>query len=130
MSLSKLKALLVISTVFLLGAVVGASLGTSIVSKKFASPTEGAAKSGKEKLIDKFKVRLNLSPGQTETLQLILDDTHKQFKELHQTVKPQFEGIRNRMRDQIREQLDAKQKQEFEVMVREYDECKSRGKKK
>ena len=112
MSLSKLKALLVISTVFLLGAVVGASLGTSIVSKKFASPTEGAAKSGKE------------------TLQLILDDTHKQFKELHQTVKPQFEGIRNRMRDQIREQLDAKQKQEFEVMVREYDECKSRGKKK
>ena len=81
MSLSKLKALLVISTVFLLGAVVGASLGTSIVSKKFASPTEGAAKSGKEKLIDKFKARLNLSPGQTETLQLILDDTHKQLKD-------------------------------------------------
>lgn len=130
MSLSKLKALLVISIVFLLGAVVGASLGTSIVSKKFASTSEGTSKSGREKLIDKFKGRLNLSPSQTETLQLILDDTHKQFKELHETVKPQFEGIRNRMRDRIREQLDATQKQEFEVMVREYDECKARGKKK
>jgi hypothetical protein len=129
MSLSKIKAFVLISIVFLLGAVVGASLGTAIVSKKFAAGPQTPGKSGKKKTIDKFKARLSLSPSQTEKVQAILDDAHKQFGELHQAVKPQFEEIRTRMRDQIREQLDEKQKLEFENMVREYDERRAKGKR-
>lgn len=126
MSFSKVKALVLISVVFLLGAVVGASLGTAIVSKKFAETPGSPSPKKKGKLIEKFKTRLNLSPSQTEQLQLILDDTHKQFGELHQAVKPQFEEIRNRMRARIREQLNDEQKREFEVMTREYDERRSK----
>jgi hypothetical protein len=127
MSLSKFKAFLVMSVIFLLGAVAGASLGTAIVSKKFAAASANAPLApAKIKLIDKFRTRLNLSPTQTERLQLILEDTKQQFRGLHETVKPQFEEIRQRMRSQIREQLNDQQRQEFEVMVREYDERRAR----
>jgi uncharacterized membrane protein len=129
MSLSKLKAMLIVAIVFLLGAVVGASLGTTLVSKKFASTPNLPAKSGREKIIEKFKARLNLSPDQTQTLQSILDETHQQFRQLHETVKPQFEEIRNRMRDRIRAELNGQQKQKFEVMAREYDACRERKKR-
>ena len=84
MSLSKFKALVIMSIVFLLGTIVGASLGTAIVSKKFAS--DGPHMPEKEKMIDKFKARLNLSPSQTVKLQGILDDTHKQFKDRKSVV--------------------------------------------
>ncbi|MCI0628208.1 MAG: hypothetical protein L0387_42245 [Acidobacteria bacterium] len=130
MSPSRFKALALMSIVFLLGAIVGASLGTTVVSRKFASPQEAAGKPGKVKFIDKLNARLQLSPEQTGQLKIILDETHQQFGALHESVKPQFEGIRNRMRDRIREQLNDSQKQEFEVMVREYDACRDKRKRK
>ena len=122
MSLSKFKALLLVSFVFLLGAIAGASLGTAIVSKKFAAPMDDHHRPSREKMIEKFKTRLHLSDAQTGKLQPILDEAHKQFGELHQSVKPQFEAIRKGMQDKIREQLDETQKKEFEAMVREFEQ--------
>ncbi len=127
MSLSRVKAVLLMSIVFLLGAIAGASLGTAVVSRKFASPTEVSQKPGKQKFIDKLNARVHLSEPQKERLQVILDETHLRFSELHESVKPQFEAIRNHMRDRIREQLDTAQKQEFEVMVEEYDKCRAQN---
>jgi hypothetical protein len=125
MSLSRVKAVLLMSIVFLLGAIAGASLGTTVVSRKFASTPEISRKQGREKFIEKLDLRLHLLPPQREKLQLILDETHQQFGQLHQSVKPQFEAIRNQMRDRIREQLDAPQRQEFEVLIQEYDKCRA-----
>lgn len=128
MSLSRVKAVLLMSIVFLLGAIAGASLGTAVVSRKFASPQELSRGPAKPKFIEKLNARLHLSSPQKERLQVILDETHGQFGSLHESVKPQFEAIRNRMRDRIREQLDTAQKQEFEVMVQEYDKCRAENK--
>ena len=102
MSLSKFKALMLMAVVFLLGSIVGASLGTALVSRKLAFPSEGTRSQRREKMIEKFKSRLKLSPEQTAQLQTILDETHKQFSALHETVKPQFDEIRDRMRARIR----------------------------
>jgi len=126
MSSSRFKALALMSIVFLLGAIVGASLGTTIVSRKFAAPQEMAGRPGKAKFVDRLNARLHLSPEETAQLKVILDETHQQFGALHESVKPQFEAIRNRTRDRIREQLTDSQRQEFEAMVREDDACRAK----
>ncbi len=65
MSPSRFKALALMAIVFLLGAIVGASLGTTIVSRKFAAPHELAARPGKAKFVDRLNARLHLSQQQT-----------------------------------------------------------------
>jgi len=129
MSPSRFKAIALMAIVFLLGAIVGASLGTAIVSRKFAAPQERAGKPGKVKFIDRLNARLHISPEQTAQLKIILDETHQQFGSLHESVKPQFEAIRQRTRDRIREQLTDSQRQEFEAMLREDDACRARKRK-
>jgi hypothetical protein len=126
MSPSRFKALALMAIVFLLGAIVGASLGTTIVSRKFAAPHELAVRPGKTKFVDRLNARLHLSPEQTVQLKAILDETHQQFGALHESVKPQFEAIRSKTRDRIREQLTEAQKPEFEAMVREDDACRAK----
>jgi hypothetical protein len=125
MSPARLKALSLMSVVFLLGAIVGASLGTAIVSKKFAAPQKMAGP-GRAKFVDRLDARLHLSPDQMAQVKTILDETHQQFGALHETVKPQFEAIRNRTRDRIRAQLTETQRQEFEAMVKEEDACRAK----
>lgn len=90
---SRFKALALMAIVFLLGAIVGASLGTTIVSRKFAAPQEMAGRPGKAKFVDRLNARLHLSPEQTVQLKAILDETHQQFGALHESVKPQFEAM-------------------------------------
>ncbi|MBM3804186.1 MAG: hypothetical protein FJW26_17955 [Acidimicrobiia bacterium] len=122
---ARMKALSLMSVVFLLGAIVGASLGTAIVSKKFATPQK-QGKPGRAKFIDRLDARLHLSPEQTAQVKTILDETHQQFGALHETVKPQFDAIRNQTRDRIRVQLTEVQKQEFEAMIKEEDACRAK----
>jgi hypothetical protein len=126
MSPSRFKALMLMAIVFLLGAIVGASLGTTIVSRKFAAPHELAVRPGKAKFVDRLNARLHLSSEQTLQLKAILDETHQQFGALHESVKPQFEAIRSKTRDRIREQLTEAQRPEFEAMVREDDACRAK----
>ena len=126
MSPSRFKALMLMAIVFLLGAIVGASLGTTIVSRKFAAPHELAVRPGKAKFVDRLNARLHLSSEQTLQLKAILDETHQQFGALHESVKPQFEAIRSKTRDRIREQLTDTQRPEFEAMVREDDACRAK----
>jgi septal ring factor EnvC (AmiA/AmiB activator) len=114
----KLKAVFITSIVFALGALVGASWGTIVVSRKiaFAEVPEDKSRPG---MIERFQSRLKLSPEQTQRLQAILDETHREFGRLHEAVKPQFEEIRQRMRSRIRQMLKEEQKREYETMIRE-----------
>ena len=73
MSPSRFKAFALMAIVFLLGAIVGASLGTTIVSRKFAAPHEVAGRPGKAKFVDRLNARLHLSSQQTVQLKAILD---------------------------------------------------------
>ncbi len=125
MSHLKSKAFLLMAVVFLLGVIAGASL-TTLVSRKFAAPSEVSHRHDRQKILEKFKSRLKLSPDQTGQIEVIFEDAHKQFGALHQTVKPQFEEIRSRIRSRIREILNEEQKKEFEVMNREYDERRAK----
>ena len=77
-------------------------------------------------MVEKFRTRLNLSPEQTQRLESVLDETQREFSQLHLTSKPQFEEIRQRMRLGIRQILNEEQKREYEVMIRERDEQRAR----
>ena len=117
----KLKAFLLVIVVFVLGLILGASVATTIVSRRLAAAESPSPRDGRHHMMDTFKSRLQLSPAQAEKLQVIFDDTHQQFRTLHQTVKPQYDSIRDQMRNRVREMLDEKQKREFEVMVNEFE---------
>jgi hypothetical protein len=123
---SKFKASMLIAVVFLLGAIVGGSLGTTIVSRKFAAPPEISPKQRRNMLLEKFRSRLNLTPEQSDKVRVILEQTHQQFKALDQSIRPQSVEIRNQMRGKVRELLGEDQRREFEVMTREYDQRKAR----
>ncbi|MEW5977779.1 MAG: hypothetical protein AB1898_18450 [Acidobacteriota bacterium] len=128
-SRTKSKALMLMVAVFLLGAVVGASLATSYLSRSFAhveGKSEPAGKDKKAKLIEKFRTELGLSVEQTEAVQSIMAESHKQFEALHHSVRPQFEKIRDEMRAEIREVLKGDQLQKFEAMNQAYDERRKR----
>ena len=126
MNPSKFKASMLIGVVFLLGAIVGGSLGTTIVSRKFAAPPEISAKQRRNMLLEKFRSRLNLTPEQTDKVRVILEQTRQQVRGLEQTIKPQSAEIHNQMRGKVRELLAEDQKKAFEVMTREYDQRKAR----
>jgi DNA anti-recombination protein RmuC len=123
---SKFKASILIGVVFLLGAIVGASLGTTIVSRKFAAPLEVSESQRRNMVLEKFKSRLRLTSDQAKQVQVILEQTHQRFKDLNQSIKPQSDEIRHGMRGRIRELLSEEQKKEFEVMTREYDQRRTR----
>lgn len=124
-SLLKLKAILTMSAVFALGAVIGASWGGILVSRNAAAAHLSPHKS-KPGIVEKYKVRLKLSPEQTQRLESILDETQHEFRQLHLAVKPQFEEIRQKMRSGIRQMLDEEQKREYEAMIRERDSRKKK----
>jgi uncharacterized membrane protein YciS (DUF1049 family) len=126
MNQSKFKASMLIAVVFLLGAIVGGSLGTTIVSRKFASPPEISWRQKRNMILEKFRSRLELTPEQSEKVQAILEQTHQQFRTLGQSIKPQSVEIRNQMRGKVRELLGEDQKSKFEVMTHEYDQRKAR----
>jgi hypothetical protein len=123
---SKFKASILIAVVFLLGAIVGGSLGTTIVSRKFAAPGEISESQRRNMLLEKFRSRLKLTPEQSEKVRVILEQTHQQFKDLNQSIRPQSDEIRSRMRGRVRELLGEDQKKAFEVMTREYDQRRAR----
>jgi hypothetical protein len=122
-SLVKLKVILTMSAVFALGAVIGASWSGILVSRNAASAHLSPHKS-KPGILEKYKVRLKLSPEQTQRLESLLDETQHEFRQLHLAVKPQFEEIRQKMRSGIRQMLDEEQKREYEAMIRERDSRK------
>jgi hypothetical protein len=124
-SLLKLKGILTMSAVFALGAIIGGSWGGIVASRNAASAQLSPQRS-KPGMVEKFRTRLNLSPEQTQRLESVLDETQREFSQLHLAVKPRFEEIRQRMRLGIRQILNEEQKREYDVMIRERDEQRAR----
>jgi hypothetical protein len=116
----KLKVIFATVLLFFLGAIMGASWGALVVTKKFsfaAVPSKAPPA-----LIDRLQSRLDLSSDQTRAIQAILDQATLEFSKLHQTAKPQLEDIRLRMRTKILQMLNDKQKEEYLAMIHEREQ--------
>ena len=81
------------SAVFALGAIIGASWG-GIVASRIATSAQVLPQQSKPRMVEKFRARLNLSPEQTQRVDSVLDETQREFSQLHQAVKPQFDELK------------------------------------
>lgn len=114
--------LLVLAMIFLCGAIAGAvAMGAAfhrwpMASKLAPSWREG----GKEISLQRFKKELNLTPAQTEELELVLDD----FMKYYQMLQSQMDEVRAMGKTRIQRVLDEEQKRKFEKMLNEMQQFK------
>lgn len=107
---------------FLLGAViVGGALGFAadrvMLRDRIARP-EG----GRVSLSD----RLQLDAAQRAKLDSIVDDRHKRYSIIMSTVRPALDSIKLRARDEIRTMLTPSQRTEFDKVLAEMNNNKTR----
>ncbi len=103
--------------------VCGASAGMVVMSLGYhyrLRPTSQPSwkESGKEVSIQRFKKELNLTPAQTEQLEMVLDD----FFTYYHTLQAQLDDVRASGKHRILRILDDGQKRKFEKIMAEMQE--------
>jgi len=76
----------------------------------------------RQRVVRRLTRDLGLSEAQARQVDQIFQDTAKSYSELHKQVNPQFDAIRARTRDRIREVLNPEQLAKFNETVRQADE--------
>jgi Spy/CpxP family protein refolding chaperone len=105
---------------FLFGAVlVGGALGFT-ADRVFSRDRHG------DRSLDMLDRRLDLSDAQRSQIDAILDDRHRQFALVYETVKPKLDSIRLNAREQMRQVLTADQRVQFEALLKELTDSTKR----
>ncbi len=116
------QLLLVLAMIFLCGAIAGAvAMGSAF--HHWPSPSRPAPswrEGGKEISVLRFKKELNLTPAQTEELELVLDD----FMKYYQMLQSQMDEVRATGKTRIQRVLDEEQKRKFDKMLNEMQQFK------
>jgi len=123
------RALLYVLLVFFSGSIAGA-LGMHLVEHFWLHPQQAAAApnwpADRQYYIEQFKKELNLTDDQSKRLESILDDTMKQYEDLH--------SFTHRVRDdglmQIRAMLDDNQRKQFDELTRRIETPEQRAKRR
>ena len=114
------RAYLYFFLTFILGIVVG-SVGT--VFYGWYSGRMRPASEGRERRVVHFLQReLNLTDAQAQQVEHIMQESDEKFRDLHRTVDPQFDAIRDESRDRVRKVLNPDQLAKFNNLVRRFDE--------
>jgi len=116
------QLLLVLALIFLCGAVAGAlAMGVAVHRMPgLHRPAPSWREGGKEISLQRFKKELNLTPAQTEELELVLDD----FMKYYQMLQSQMDDVRAMGKTRILRVLDDQQKRKFEKMLAEMQQFK------
>jgi hypothetical protein len=116
------QLLLVLALIFLCGAIAGAiAMGTAFHHWPGSlRPSPSWREGGKEISLLRFKKELNLTPSQTEELELVLDD----FMKYYQMLQSQMDDVRAMGKTRILRVLDDQQKRKFEKMLSEMQQFK------
>jgi hypothetical protein len=108
--------------VFLLGVALGA--GGMYWAQSRDMLVQAKPKPKMEKMpstVDWLSKELDLSQDQKQQLGAILDETRESYDTLWAEIDPKFEAARWAGREKIRAILNAKQKEQFEELVRRLD---------
>ncbi len=123
---NRLKILLIVIAVFVLGAITGASLDGAY--RMHANNRAEATGTNKEKLFDSLKRELNLTSDQADQMQSIVDEARTEYRSLRSEVRPRYDAVRQSARSRIRALLTPEQQRIFDIRVaqkdaaREYEE--------
>jgi hypothetical protein len=126
------KAALWVGLVFLLGAALGGMAGYVVAHQKYAvanaapaGPVSDAARRAQK--VRELTSLANLTPEQSQQLDVIIADIQSQMKTIKKTVDPQLSEVRLKGRERIRAILSAEQRPKFEVYIQKLDEERKRN---
>ncbi len=120
---NRLKILLVLLVVFILGGVTGASLD-SVYRMRAAGERHGGrggGRRGKGDVFERMKRDLNLNEQQATEIRAILDETRSGYRALRAEVRPRYDALRQNSRTRIRALLTPEQQKLFDAKVAEHD---------
>jgi|SRR5208337_222653 len=112
------RAYLYFALTFLLGAIVG---GACVYYYTW-STGHWHRPFNRRNFVSRLKAELNLSDTQVFQLEQILDGSTKEFGAAQQQADSQLNAIRQETRSRIRQILSPQQTQEFDELVRRWDE--------
>lgn len=120
-----LKTWLVLAVIFFLGCVTGASLD-GIYRLRAGSdhqPVMAPSIRDTDAYFDTLKRELDLNSEQETSMRTILDRTRDDYKAVCADVRPRYDVVRVRAREQMRALLTSDQQQRFDMIVTQED-CK------
>lgn len=114
---TRLKILLVLVGVFLLGGVTGASLASFYRLRDDHERPERRRGGGKreDKIFESMRRDLSLTEQQATEIRAILDQTHNDYRALRAEVRPRYDAVRQNARTRIRALLTPEQQKLFDA---------------
>ena len=116
------RAYLYFALTFLLGVVVG---GTCVYYYAW-STGYWRRPFNRQSFVSRLKAQLNLSDTQVSQLEQILEGSTKKFRAIQQQSDSESNAVREDTRNKIRQILSPQQTQEFDELVRRWDEKRKR----
>ena len=118
--MTRLKILLVLLGVFLLGGVTGASLDSFY---RLRGHTRGGEHrgGGRGDMFERMRRDLNLSEQQATDIRSILDQTRSEYRTLRAEARPRYDAVRQNARTRIRALLTPEQQKTFDAKNAERD---------
>jgi hypothetical protein len=122
--INRLKILLVLLVVFILGGVTGASLDSlyRLRGRQQSSRQDRDRRGGgRHDMFDRMRRDLNLSEQQATEIRAILDQTRNDYRALRAEVRPRYDTVRQNARTRIRALLTPEQQKLFDAKNAERD---------
>jgi hypothetical protein len=119
------RAVFYLGFVFLLGAALGAG-GLFVAGKRGLIHLHPDPRDHRRGVVERLTRELNLSAEQRGRLEVILEETASQYRELHARMRTEREQIRQAGRQRIREILSEAQREKFEEVLRQFDAKRAR----
>lgn len=116
---TRLKMLLAVTAVFVLGCVTGASLDSIYRLRATGQGAQGQP--AKEDFFEAMRRNLELNNQQATEIRAIVDETRAEYRQLRAEVRPRYDSIRQKARVRIRALLTPEQQQKFDAMVAQRD---------
>jgi hypothetical protein len=118
------KIKLTLLGLFILGVFVGV-VGDRVmqVMSREAGPGRAEGRDpGPNRAIDMLTERLKLRPDQVQKIDIILDQAGQEYMKVRTQIRPQFDEIRNRQRNQIQAILDPQQQEAYDQLLKEWEQ--------
>ena len=128
---TRLKILLVLLGVFLLGGVTGASLASFYRLRGGHERPEGRGGGGRgkreDRIFESMRRDLSLTEQQATEIRAILEQTHNDYRALRAEVRPRYDAVRQNARTRIRALLTPEQQKLFDAKAAERDARRGNG---
>jgi Spy/CpxP family protein refolding chaperone len=120
---TRLKILLVLLGVFLLGGVTGASLASFYRLRGGHGRPERHKGGGtrEDRIFESMRRDLSLTEQQATEIRAILDQTRNDYRTLRAEVRPRYDSVRQNARTRIRALLTPEQQKLFDARAAERD---------